>query len=364
MMVNTDDLVEILRERSVHDRLPPGAGLYERIVRSRRRRFAGRAAVVVALFAAVAVPFAVLQTGGGRSGVADPSATDPAPPPPVETTRPTNDAERMPAEYTAGYRLAASRDATLPAENTFTYTFTPASYDFQLLLWCDSARGSRLRASVNGRSVVTDYCEPAGKRQEITPYVHSQAPNLKQQSWEHFGVRQNVPVTVTVTVYSGFDESPAPATAPGRARLLLYLPVAFADYPFPPAPKVITPYGEDPPVVGEIRINRMDAFELAITQNAPTNHYHAFSVTRQSGRDVRVTVESRGPGVVRIRVDQRVEVLKMEFWDWNGFSYSFTIDESLLPIGRSTALSIDTEGFTAPVWRVTADDVPVQPKGG
>jgi hypothetical protein len=54
----------------------------------------------------------------------------------------------------------------------------------------------------------------------------------------------------------------------------------------------------------------------------------------------------------------------MEFWDWNRFGYSVTIDESLLPVGQSTAVGIYAESFTAPVWRVTANDVPLQARGG
>jgi hypothetical protein len=119
--------------------------------------------------------------------------------------------ERLPAQYTAGYRLAASPAGTLPAENTFT--FVPLSYDFRFLLWCDSVRGSRLNAPVNGQTVVSDYCEPAGKRPEILPFVHSQTAEQKKRYWEYFGVRLNVPLTVTVTVYSGVD-APDPSLGP------------------------------------------------------------------------------------------------------------------------------------------------------
>lgn len=363
-MPHTDDLIRLLQERSEHDRLPPGPALRERIARRRRLRAAGTTAAVVALVAAVALPVGHLR-GDGHS-VADPS---PPPPPPTATaTRPANAADRTPLEFTNGYRLADSVSSTLPAGNTFTYTFTPQSYDFELMLWCDSVSGSRVRAFVNGKQAKTDYCEPAGKRLEINETQHSRPVVRKQQMWqEDFGVQVGTPVTVMVKVHTGLDEDPDPnpPTAPGTARLLLYLPVAFTDFPLPEPPRTVPLLDRSPVVAGGTEINRVDALDQVTARdgNAVNGHY-AFSVTRQAGRDISISLEANGPGVLRIVVDQRVEAQAMAFWNWNGLEYRFTIDPALLPVGKSVAVGVFAEHFTAPVWRVTAFDVEQDTRSG
>ncbi|GAA1032976.1 hypothetical protein GCM10009557_33240 [Virgisporangium ochraceum] len=356
--MNTEDLVRLLDERSSHDRLPPGPALYDRIAHRRRRRAAGTAAFAVVLVLVVAAP--VLLTRGGGSG------GDPVGDPSHGSGRPTNETERTPAAYTGGYRLVDSRASVLPAGNTFTYTFTPTTYDFKLMLWCDSARGSRLRAFIAGRQVETDYCEPAGKRGEFFPGTRSRPVAEKQKFWEdEFGVRVGTPVTVTVRVHTGTDEQPdpEPPTASGVARLLVYEAVPFAEYPFPEPPRSIPRITTDPVMPGETVINYRDAFEL-LQRDDPVNGYYPFSVTRQPGRDIKLSLDARGPGVLRIVVDQRVEVFMMEYWEWRNAGWSITIDPGLLPAGRSVAVGIYAVHFTAPVWRVTATDVPEQPRGG
>ncbi len=352
-MTNTEELAKLLRERSEHDRLPPGPVLHERIARRRRLRAAGTAAVVVALAVAVAAPFSLLRGGGDRQSVADP-------PPTIDAS------ERMPAAFTGGYRLADSKESVLPAGNEFTYTFTPETYDFKLMLWCDSQLGSRLRAFIGGKQVETDYCEPAGKRGEIFPSTHSYPVADKQRLWqEQFGVQVGTPVTVTVKVHTGQDENPdpLPPSAPGLARLLLYVAVPFDEYPFPDPPRTIPRITEDSTSPDQTVINYVDAFKLASRKN-PINGYYAFSVLRQPGRDINVMLHARGPGILRVVVNQQVEVEKMEYWDWDGLGWGILIDQALLPAGQWVAIGIYAEHFSAPVWRVTATDSPEQPKGG
>ena len=100
--MNTDDLVQLLDERSAHDRLPPGPALYDRIGRRRRRRAAGTAAVAVVLVLVVAAPVLLTRGGGPRGDPVGPTRAQ-------GSGRPTNEAERTPAAYTGGYRLTDSR---------------------------------------------------------------------------------------------------------------------------------------------------------------------------------------------------------------------------------------------------------------
>ena len=124
----------------------------------------------------------------------------------------------------------------MPAGNTFTYTFTPETYDFKLMLWCDSAWGSRLRAFIADQEVVTDYCEPAGRRQDFFPGARPTDENGRGCGRTGSASRVGTPVTVTVRVHTGLDErDPEPPTTSGEARLLVYEAVPFDEYPFPPA---------------------------------------------------------------------------------------------------------------------------------
>ena len=361
-MVDTDDLAQLLDERSTHDRLPPGPALHDRIARRRRNRVAGTAAVAVALALAVAAPLALTRGGDGHR-VADP----PGPPPvPSASGRPADAAERTPAAFTGGFKLADSRQSVLPAGNTFTYTFTPESYGFRLMLWCDSAVGNRLRAFINDKQVLTDYCEPAGRRQDFYPGERSESMSTRQEVWRSFGVEVGRPVTVTVRLHSGLDDDPQPPLdVAGTARLLLYVPVPFDEYPLPPAPRFMQRCGVIPPSMnGERVINSLDMLEMATRDGTSPNGYFAFSVTRQVGRQIHLQIRSCAPGVVRVMVNQTTEIWRMEFWDWTGAGYYFPIDDNLLPVGQPIAISFETSSFTAGLWSATAVDAPSTTGGG
>jgi hypothetical protein len=366
MMVDTDDLVRLLRERSVHDRLPPGPALYDRIARRRRHRAAGTAAVAVALAlvvtAYVTAPLALTRGGDGHR-VADPPGPTPVP---SASGRPADAAERTPATYTGGYKLADSRQSLLPAGNTFTYTFTPESYGFRLMLWCDSAVGNRLRAFINDKQVLTDYCEPAGRRQDFHPGERSEPMSVRQEVWQWFGVEVGQPVTVTVKVHGGLDDDPQPPIdTPGTARLLLYVPVPFDEYPFPPPPRVVHRCEVSlPPVNDERMINSLDMQDMATRDGTSPNGYFAFSVTRQPGREIRLQIHACGPGIVRVVVNQTTEVWRTEFWDWNVAGYYFSIDDNLLPVGQPVAIGIETSSFTVGLWWAAAVDAPPARRGG
>lgn len=360
-MVDTDDLVRLLNERSTHDRLPPGPALHDRIARRRRNRVAGTAAVAVALALAVAAPLALTRGGDGHR-VADP----PGPPVPSASGRPADAAERTPAAYTGGFKLADSRQSVLPAGNTFTYTFTPESYGFRLMLWCDSAVGNRLRAFIDDKQVLTDYCEPAGRREELYSGVRAEPMSQRQEAWQSLGVEVGRPVTVTVKVHSGLDEDPQPPIdTPGVARLLLYVPVPFDEYPFPPPPRFVQRCGVSfPPANDERVINSLDMQDMATRDGTSPNGYFAFSVTRQPGREIRLRLHVCAPGIVRVTVNQQTEILRAEFWDWNGSGYEFTVDDNLLPVGQSIAIGFETSSFTVGLWSVAAVDAPPTPRGG
>jgi hypothetical protein len=349
-MPTTAELAELLHERSGHDRPGPDLpDLHRRIARRRAARFTAGAVAVVALVAvAVVTPIALSRHTQDDQRIGGPP------------TRSADD--RTPAEYTGGYRLADTRVAVLPAENTFAYTFTPTSYDFELMLWCDSAGDNRLRAFINEMQVLTDYCEPDGRRQEIMPTVHADPMSAKQARWSAFGVRPDQPVTVTVRVHSGLDDDPRPATAVGTAKLLLYLPVPVTDYPFPPRPPTLRGFG---PVEQDLTapvINVIDA-----TQCPRLDCYMPLSVVKKPGRAIEMTIEAHGPGVVHVEANH-VEVRTVEFWDWNGFSLTITVDpDTVAPDvrpGDQYTVAVRTGYFTAPVWRLVVRDAPPQRPGG
>jgi hypothetical protein len=346
-MPTASDLIDMLRERSEHPPAAPGLhALHRRIRRRRAVRRAGVALAVIALTVVAVVPVAVNVRGAADRGTAEP--------PPVPA------ADRTPLEYTGGYRLADIRVAVLPAENTFTFTFTPASYDFVLMFWCDSDRGSRIRAFVGENEVLTDYCEPDGRRQTIQQMEYGNQDRYRTM-WEGRGVRTNQPVTVTVRVHAGRDEDPQPATAGGTAKLLLYLPVPIAEYPFPPAPATVPPFTPLEPQPGEPIINAIDAVQW------DANAYAPLSVIKKPGRHIGITVEFHGPGLVHVYANN-VEVKTLACWEWEGFSYGMTVDPDkvapeVAPGGWFT-VSIRTEYFTAPVWRLVVADVPPAQPGG
>jgi hypothetical protein len=304
---------------------------------------------MLALVALAVAPMVVLRTEGtgNRTG---------GPPAPAGPTA----ADRTPAEYTQGYRLADARVAELPRENTFTYTFTPTSYDFELMLWCDSDRGNRLRAFIADREVLTDYCEPDGRRQEVMPLTHSDPLPQKRERWTRFGVVVNEPVTVTVKVHAGMDDLPQVATASGTAKLLLYLPVLFADYPFPPRPARIQRFDPVLPDPARPVINMFDA------TGAPVNGYAPLTVTKRPGRSIELGVNVHGPGVVRLYANN-VLVRTVECWDWVGVDMTMAVDPDVVAPtvapGAPFTVAIETEHFTAPVLQLIVRDAPPQAAG-
>lgn len=350
-MPSTADLVDLLRERSEHPEhnraMPALPDLHRRISRRRRARLTTAAVAVLALLTVAAVPIVVARSAGSGDRIGGPAV-------------PQAD-DRAPAEYTFGYRLADSKASPLPAGNTFTYTFTPTSYDFELMLWCDAERGNRLRAFIGEHQVLTDYCEPDGRRQEVAPFSHSEPVAAKQAIWSALGVVPNQPVTVTVRVHAGMDDDPQVATATGTAMLLLYLPVPFADYPFPPRPSKL---GELPQVTaepGEPVINTVDAAQ------AGPNAYAPLSVVKKPGRDISMTIYGGGPGVARLYANH-VLVYTLEFWDWNGFFFTVDVDPDVVApqvaLGAEFTVAVQTDDFTAPLWQLVVRDVPARQPGG
>jgi hypothetical protein len=342
------DLIDVLRQRSEDPPAPPPGldALHRRIGRRRTARWAAGALAIVALTVVAAVPVVVDRGGATGRGTAEP---------------PVNAADRTPLEYTGGYRLADTRVAALPTENTFTYTFTPTSLDFVLMFWCDSDHGSRIRAFVGDKQVLTDYCEPDGRRQPIQPMVYGdQAHN--RIAWGMSGVTVDQPVTITARVHAGRDEDPQPATASGTAKLLLYLPVPIADYPFPPAPATIRPFSAVYLPPGQSIINEIEAGQWG------NNAYAPLSVVKKPGRHIGLNVELHGPGLVHVYANH-VEVKTLACWDWQeGFLYSFTVDPDTVapevPSGGWFTVAVRTEYFTAPVWKLVVADVPPAQPGG
>jgi hypothetical protein len=347
-VATTSDLVDLLDQRSDHPPAPPPSpdALHRRIGRRRTARMAAGALAIVALAVVAAVPVAVNRDRATGRGTAEPPSVSAA--------------DRTPLEYTGGYRLADTRVAALPAENTFTYTFTPTSYDFVLMFWCDSDSGNRIRAFVGDVQVLTDYCEPDGRRQTIQPMLYGDQAH-RQFVWQFAGVTVNQPVTITAKVHAGRDEDPQPATASGTAKLLLYLPVPIAEYPFPPAPATITPFAPVQPQPGESIINAIDAVQWS------ANVYAPLSVMKKPGRHVGITVEFHGPGLVHVFANH-LEVKTLVSWDWEGFTYSISVDPDTVapevPPGEWFTVAVRTEYFTAPVWRLVVADVPPARPGG
>jgi hypothetical protein len=318
-MPTTSDLIDLLRERSEHP--PASAGLDGLHRRIGRRRVARSAVVAVAAVALAAVALVPAVRGGGPG---------------------TGLGGEPPAPYAGALQLVAAQRASVPDESTFSYTFTPTSYEFEFGLLCAAGPTGRVEASVNGRPMATQSCSTMGPDRPFEQVVHIDPPVLERHRWRDYGVVLNQPLTVTVTVVAGAP----PMTEDGYVTLLVYGPAPHGDYPR----EVSAP-------PGTTLINSVDALAWGTNES----HHMLFSVRKVPGRHIAIIVEAYGKGEVAVYANGAPQrSLKFQTDDLSNVVIS--IDPAKVapevPDGEEFTVGVDTRGFAAPLWRISALDTP------
>jgi hypothetical protein len=248
----------------------------------------------------VAVLAIVMAVAGGVLSIDRPRATRHVPAPAATVSEAPTTPGHLPT-YENGGKIAAYVTATLPEQTTFSITYTPTSYDFQIGSACAAPGRLWLAVFVNGHPYGADQCDPAGSRStgEIGTW------DTHEQATRNLGITLGEPMTIRATVGTDTDHKPTgvvPTSDPGVASIGVYAPVSVAAYHFPPAPASPEPLAE---IASDL--------PNVVTQLGPRTTTEVITMPKK----IQVNASATTPGTMRVYVDGTLIDI-CDFWDYGG----------------------------------------------
>jgi hypothetical protein len=316
MTLTEDDLRDLLaghvqRQPENGGRLPE---VHRRIAVARRRRRAtasGALALAVAgIVLAVALPGSTHRAG-------------------VEPTAPTTP---YPTYADGGRALGGGRIET-GGSGTFSYSFTPTSYDLFLTATC--ARLTTVTITVNGHRSLDGSCDSG-----VTGSGNPADDQASRTQWSAMGVVLDQPNAVTVTV----SATPGSSAAGIAVTSAIYQAVPFDDYPLPPKPS------------GQLTALSGDGVIVRPTTPSANGTFDG-TFTAQDGH--MITVGAIGPGLVDVAIDGH-HLQTVGFFTWTQNGYGFDTSPATLATfgihvsaGQTVTISATATHFTGPYWQIS-----------